>query len=183
MECSLFYFPFENCFVIPLLFYRKGTIPIQNICAISVFRTKKDHYSNFFNSEISLFLSVTLAFSKPQALDSGVRAKRNNPEKTQKKPITSNFNTIKYNLDYRLTLFIKARNLKVSYDILRSHFISDAELLCVIKWWRVKLGNNFTRLRLGKFLRFGRKRNYSLISRVNHLITFYYRLSIGDELP
>ena len=125
MGYSLFYFPFENCFVIPSLFNRKGTIPIQKICAISVFHTMKDHYSNFFNSKISLFLSVTLAFSKPHALDSGARAKRNKPEKTQKKPITSNFNTIKYNLDYRLTLFIKARKLKVSYDILRSHFISD----------------------------------------------------------
>ena len=62
----------------------------------------KDHYSNFFNPKISLFLSVTLAFSKPHALDSGARAKRNKPEKTQQKPITSNFNTIKYNLDYRL---------------------------------------------------------------------------------
>ena len=115
----------------------------------------KDHYSNFFNPKISLFLSVTLAFSKPHALDSGARAKRNKPEKTQKKPITSNFNTIKYKLDYRLTLFIKARKLKVSYDILRSHFISDGELVYVIKWRRVKLGNNFTRLTLGKFLLFG----------------------------
>lgn len=134
MGCSLFYFPFENCFVIPFKFYRKGTIPIQNICAISVFRIMKDHYFNFFNSKISLFLSVTLVFSKPHALDSVARAKRNKPEKTQKKPITSNFNTIKWNLDYRLTLFINARNLKVSYDILRSHFISDGELVCVIKW-------------------------------------------------
>lgn len=129
MGCSLFYFPFENCFVIPLLFLRKGTIPIQNIGVISVFRTIKDHYSNFFNSKISLFLSVILVFSKPHALNSGARAKRNRAEKTQKKPVTSNFNTIKLNLDYRLILFVNARNLKVSYDILSSHFISDGELV------------------------------------------------------
>ena len=51
----------------------------------------KDHYSNFFNPKISLFLSVTLAFSKPHALDSGVRVKRNKPEKTQKKANNKQF--------------------------------------------------------------------------------------------
>ena len=65
-------------------------------------------------------------------------------------------------------------------DILRS--LNDpwsrSWWLCVIKWWRVKLGYNFTcvlsKSRLGKLLGFWTKRkwNYSLISRVYHLITY-----------
>ena len=57
-------------------------------------------------------------------------------------------------------------------------------LVCVIKWRRVKLGNNFTHvlsnpnnfpsLKAREIIRIWTKRkwNYSLISRVYHLITY-----------
>ena len=62
-------------------------------------------------------------------------------------------------------------NASVYIQLIKVSLLCGTDV-CVIKWWRVKLGNNFTRV-LSKFWT-KRKWNCSLISRVNHLITYWY---------
>lgn len=88
-------FPFRKLFRYLIIILQKGHYSnSKHMCNFSIPYYERP-FVQFFQLENFVIPQCYVSVLKTPRVDSGARAKRKIPEKTQKKPITSNFNTIK----------------------------------------------------------------------------------------